>query len=406
MTAALHKKPTLLFWVTLAGVALVYAACAGALTYRLSGNELADIVGHMNAVDTYWVQGSFAQFLEQVPYPGWHAVVRSLLFCGLSLRWAAAFACAAFALIAAIVTGYIAWNVIGSGKKFSASNKRRFALTIMTTIALLFVGAIYISVYNPAPYYGQGSPNIWHNPTYIAIKPIALISCYLLYIMLRRRQAKTGMCVAYAVLTVVGLALKPSFFQVQAPAVFLFLIIDFALNRDWRFDVRIALAFVPAVVCMLLQFWQMFYSSTGGGAGISLQPFFTYELTAPNVVISILLLLAFPLYTTIVLRRDLITRRSPYLVFFIMLVIGFLEFSLFAENGFRATHGNFGWGYFLAVALYWTFMLPLFVKRAFVEKVFSQGVVIAGVGLVATHFLSGVIYYAMLLQGSTGTMVY
>lgn len=383
--------------IAFALVALIYGMMAGALSYLQSGNELADTVGHMNAVQTYWVEGSFGEFFSHSSYPGWHALVRLLLFFGVGLRWAAALSTASYACLGAAATGFIVWKIIGS---------RTLALAILTTIALLFVSAIYIPAYNSQPYYGQGSPTIWHNPTYIAVKPFALISCYLMYLMIERKAADAKICIAYAIFTLVCLVMKPSFFQVQAPTVFLFLLVELAWNRDWRFVIRIGLTFIPAFIYMALQFWVMFYSPTGGGSGVIFAPLLVYSAVSPKISISLLLLLAFPLYATIVLWRDIFKRNSPYLFFLIMLAVGFIEFALLAEGGDRLSHGNFGWGYYLAVALYWSFILPLFMKRSCINRTLGAPYIVMGVVLVAAHFVSGVIYYGMLLEGASGTMVY
>ena len=55
-------------------------------------------------------------------------------------------------------------------------------------LVLHLVGPIYAWFFNKTPYLGQGSPNIWHNPTTIAVRPIALLTFVLVSSMLIRAR--------------------------------------------------------------------------------------------------------------------------------------------------------------------------------------------------------------------------
>ena len=55
-------------------------------------------------------------------------------------------------------------------------------------LVLHLAGAIYVPFFNKEPYLGQGTPNIWHNPTTIAVRPIALLIFVLMGSMVIKAQ--------------------------------------------------------------------------------------------------------------------------------------------------------------------------------------------------------------------------
>ncbi len=387
-------------YACLAIVVIIYAYVTYRISSRLALHPMSDMNAHARSVAEIWLNasnGGFERFFSETSYPGWHALVAIFLVCGLSVAQAAGVACALFACLTALIVWYVARIIIGEHAGW-------LALGIM--VVLLFVTAIYLPWYSDSVYMGQGSPTVWHNPTYDAVKPFALAASAVLFCMIRDRSASVGSYVAFALITLLCLMLKPSFFQVQAPAVFLYLLVDVCVNRDWRFVRNVALSFVPAIFYMAVPLWIMLFSSSGGGEGIGLCFFQVYGAYNSNVLVSILLLLAFPLFATIVLRKEIFSTTSPYLFLFLMLVIGFCEYSFVMENGERMYHGNFAWGYYLAVFLYWAFVLPLFAKRAFVDGRLSRWMVVIGCMLVVAHLLSGVIYCSQFLFDASGEMLY
>ncbi len=385
-------------YLVLCLIIILYAVLTAALSYKLAPIPESDLNTHAFNVIQVWKHQGFEEFFKGITYPGWHALVRFLLFLHVPNMAAAVIACVFFACLSVLAVWYTVSVILGK--------HAHVWLIAITTCALLMVSAIYIPWYNPHPYLGQGSPTVWHNPTYNAVKPFALLSCVLLFKMIERRDASLKTCTAYALLSLVCLLMKPSFFQIQAPGVFLYLLLYLIMYRDWKFVLKIGLSFVPIFLYMAVQFWMLFYAPEGEGGGIAFMPFALMVSSSPSIKISTLLLLAFPLYAILVLRKTIFQKSSPYLPIICMLLVGFLEYTLFIETGDRAYHGNFAWGYMLAVFLCWAFFLPLFVKKALVEKTMAKPLAFIGFVLVLLHFVSGCVYYGMLLADTTGKMVY
>jgi hypothetical protein len=113
-------------------------------------------------------------------------------------------------------------------KHFLSSKLNDRWLFFLTSI-LTFVTAIYIPFFNEDIYVGQGSPNIWHSPTYLILKPFA--SCAFLFFILFAENARYRNSIFYAGLlsstTAFSALVKPNFVIVFMPAMLIFLIIRF-----------------------------------------------------------------------------------------------------------------------------------------------------------------------------------
>ena len=389
MREALRAQNHILF----IGTSLIYAGLTYALTYHLSSLGTSDFGAHAELVLNLWKGDSFSSFFQSVSYPGWHAIFYLLTNAGISHLVSISLATALFNFLTAVVVFY--------GIYFLLEKRASLGISLLLGTVVLFVTAIFLPPYSPEVYSGHGSPTVWHNPTYIAVKAVGLLTALIFFSVLKKRTARAQTMVLIGLLVFASLLLKPSFLQFFLPAVFLYLVIDYCWNRDLRFVRNILLALAPALLLLGYQFFSTFYSSPAlGDGGIALTFFGHSRQTTAFFPLSVLLLLAFPLFAAVVCRKDIFKKNSPYVPFALMLAVAFCEFSFLIETGARATHGNFAWGYFLAVFIAWVLLLPLFVKKAFVEKSLGKPVAVLGVALVALHFASGIYYYLHLLFGT------
>ena len=95
-------------------------------------------------------------------------------------------------------------------------------------VLLGIAAAIYVPWFNKLPYLGQGSPNVWHNPTNNMVRPIGLLVFGLTAIELARLKedrfrssARAAIVIPSALLLVLSTLAKPSFVQIYYPALFL-----------------------------------------------------------------------------------------------------------------------------------------------------------------------------------------
>jgi hypothetical protein len=379
-------------------LSILYGVVTGVLVFHhVSTFSVNDYYAHATRVYDVWLTDGFGAFSQYISYPGWHFVQFLLAELGFSIRASTVITAGFFNMATALLVFYCFRQAIG---------KEHVLLAIVAGCAALMVTAVYVPWFSPHVYYGQSSPNIWHNPTYLAVRPAALASMAL-FVRLYNTRSRTGFkwfCEGglLSVLLVISLLLKPSFFQVFLPAAIVFLLIDCCIwQRDLKFLAKMSAIFALPILVVALQFFSSFYSAGDSSSGIVIMPFAVWSVYTPNVGISLLLLLAFPLYSLFVLRKDVFAKGSVYLLPALMILAGLLQYILLAELGARMFDGNFGWGYATATFIAWCFFLPLFVRKALVEKSISGVKTVLGSVIVALHTASGIYYYIVLTTSTT-----
>jgi len=253
--------------------------------------------------------------------------------------------------------------------------------------------------FNEFLYRGQGSPTIWHNPTYIAVKPAALLAILLSVSIIKKGKVKLFEGVALAIIIGFSIILKPTFFQVFFPSIVVFLIYHWIVNRDMQFIKNWFFIILPSLAFMLFQYFMLFGSSESEST-IAFTFFWPWNETTPNVLISIILLLAFIIFVGIICRKEILSEKSAYVLPTIFLIVGLLEISFLTETGYRAYHGNMGWGYSLSAFIAWFFYLELFIRKAFIEKTLKAIFIAIGTSLIVLHAASGAYFYVYLLSFS------
>lgn len=366
----------------------------GLITYAIVFTEMqlphSDFTAHVAGILDIWMTDGFRAFFHEIPYPGWHAIVFLLISLGVSSNVSACLACSLFAFVTA---GFVYLTC-----SYIIEEQSRIMYILAASLVILFATAIYVPFFNVRVYIGQGSPTIWHNPTYFAIRPIALLTYLLFFKMVKNDDSSFKPCCQLALLTLLGLFMKPSFYQIQLPGMAVYLLFKAIVDRDLRFTRNVSLAFMPSFAYMALEAIVLFGTSKNAG-GIIIAPFAILAGSSPCLPISLLLLLAFPMYALIVLRKDIFTKNSPFLPIIITFVVGFFEVAFLAEGGDRMSDGNFAWGYCLGLFLLWAFTIPLFFKRSFVTRELPIVIVVIGCMLMTLHLVSGIVYCHQFLSG-------
>lgn len=374
-------------------ITLIYGIMTYVMTMHLYNIEApSDYRIHAEWIRDLWVERDLSTFIQRIPYCGWHAVVRLGLLAGLPYDCASSLVTALFnSLTAAVCIWYF--------NRF-LKDKVNAALIGLIAFVALMVTAIYIPWFNQSVYLGQGSPNIWHSPTYDAIRPISLLAVILFTDAIRDRRLPMPRIAVLMILVVLGLLLKPSFFAVFFPAVVCYAMLDMLWNRNVVFPTKmLCVVLIPAVIAFVMFIRLFFLGNVDGGSGIELDFFFNPY--SPNPIISYLLLLAFVLYVMIVCRKRIFARNSQYILIVLLLIVGICESAFITEAGPHKNACNFSWGYMNAAFLAWVFFLPLFVRQAR-ESNLRNAAIGAGVVLISAHFISGVYYYFWLLFVSSG----
>ena len=262
--------------------------------------------------------------------------------------------------------------------------------SVCLTLLIMLVQAIYIPWFNKNVYLGQGSINIYHNPTYIVVKPIGII----LFLLVHYIYVKNEKCIVFkkewwflAGMMVLSNLAKPSFFYVFIPGLGLYMLIDMCISGCKKFNshIQIVCACIPAAAVALFQ------AKASLTTGIEVEWMGVWKLLSPNPYISILLFIAFPLYV-ILLSAQLWDDGTK--ISLSVCVAGILEAAVLAEKEERKWHGNFFWGYYLGGALLWLEAIKIFILWHVENKINRKTYIklIGGWILLILHVFSGIRY--------------
>ena len=337
------------------------------------------------------------------PEPLWHLMVYTLVrFLHFEVEIAGA-AVSGFLVVVTYLIAYFAIRKTVPGlQSYEAAG---------LDLVLHLCSAIYVPFFNIKPYLGQGTPNIWHNPTTICVRPIALLTLLLVASMcmeVREAEFEKGIPVGKAILTAILLILsclaKPSFVQVFYPAIFTLMVIWLIMFKGKNLKVAFQLLAVciPSLLVMILQFVSAFYSTNDGSEGIQIAPFAVAGARTPSIPISMILVCAFPFLMLIItaIKKEFTWGDA---LAWLMYLWGLIWRLFLAEKGDRMYDGNFSWGYMLAIYLVWYMAMKNYLKFYFSEQMTGNkrgvGFILATI-LLAAHLLSGLYYiFYMVVLG-------
>ncbi|MDO5131667.1 MAG: hypothetical protein Q4D81_01645 [Eubacteriales bacterium] len=366
------------------------------------------------------------QMLREHPEPAWHLLVRAAMKAGgFSAERAAGIVsgglCSLTYLLAAHFLYRLAGEAASSGsassgtRAWSGTRSGRGGLSVpgaaLYALVLSLSSAIYVPRFNKTPYLGQGSPNPWHNPTTIIVRPIGLLIFLIVMGECVRAQRAgfgkgNGLRVwkgfLIAVLLLLSNLSKPSFVQIFYPAIFVLMFLWLFIYRGKNFPLgmQLLVCCLPSVALMGMQFLSAFYGNTNSdSAGIVIAPFKVAGLYTDNIAISTLLVLAFPLFIAFCsLVRGAFDWTSAFA--WIMLLAGMAEKFLLAEGGSRMAHGNFSWGYILGVYFVWFIGIRDFAvwQKSLSARRDGDGAALRVLSVFAL-FICGVLLLAHLISG-------
>ena len=389
---------------------LAVAAASFALFYRTAITATGDLFFHARTANTLGLLRSIPlrEYIETVEfshilgYPAWHFVCKVLIeILGLflpggteeGLNQILALAGSAANTLFLIVT-FSLYIVIF---RHFFQGKNRGWLAAAAACAMVFAGPLYCRWINPNYYWGQDSAAIWHNPTYLAVEPLALICFFLYWKMAEEGKTEWKRFVLFGFLLLLSGLFKPSFYQMFLPALVIFCVADTLYSRfaRLRFSLCTAASVIPAGLLALAQ--MSILSSADAqineANGIGVRLFEVLGYYSPHPLLSTVLTLGFPLVMIILCRRELLKNKMLMLAVCAVLS-GFLQYALLYKQ-VNTYAGDFGWGYSLSLVLIFTVGLIL-LNRLWQTRKKRLGLYIA-LGVFSLHVLFGLLYYKEIL---------
>ena len=251
-------------------------------------------------------------------------------------------------------------------------------------------------------YLGVFTPNPWHNQTSLAARPFAIIAFILFVKIICYYEERIDIkdYIFFALSLLVATMAKPSFTLVLGSAALPFLLIRLICHRfkTIKNTLFFGLTFLPTIINLLVQFSGTFGDgSKDADAGIGFAAFAIWSIFSKNILLSLVLALAFPLIVLIFNLRAFVENRA-YRFAWEFLLAGTLEFMFLVEKGERYWHANFAWGYMYGLFFIFLMSTGLLVKNTVDKKNHVIVLCVEWLGLML-HLAAGIIYFVYLLKG-------
>lgn len=269
-------------------------------------------------------------------------------------------------------------------------------LVIILSLFMFVLGPLYVPQFNTYYYLGQGTPNVWHNPTNLTVRPLAILAFIIIVKIIRDYKNEMNVqrrdYIILALTLVVSVFAKPSCIIMIIPGLGLYMIITFVKDRSlFKLYLKLVLAFVPAVLIFFSQYLIIFASGQRGD-NVGFSWLTVWNFYTPNVFISFLLAMAFPIVVFLTDYKESFKDPTVHLAI-CCLISGWLESAILVEDGQYLKSGNFLWGYYLAMCLVWMVALKRFLLMNRKKEV---SMLVSSV-LLVLHIVCGSIYIYQLV---------
>ena len=278
----------------------------------------------------------------------------------------------------------------------------------LAAVSLFFISMLFppTGIYLPGikyTYLGVFTANPFHNATYMAARPFAVLA-FFWYVRLLDTYEKGWKgqkrdYVLFSLFLLLATMTKPSFTIVLVGAAGL--IMAWRLIRD-RFRsfvpaVQLGLCFVPTFIDLLYQYRGVFVPTEGeeGGVGFTLGG--VWRLYCDNIPLAICLAVGFPLLVLALNYRQL--KKSTLFRFsWQVYIMSFIMAFFLYEKGFRDQDFNFSWGYMYGIFFCFAGALVVLITATASKK--RPVLLAAQWAAYLWHLVCGLYYFWGIFQGN------
>jgi hypothetical protein len=221
-----------------------------------------------------------------------------------------------------------------SNKKIS-NEDRLFSLILIIMMCLPLLGKLYLP---------QCSPTVWHNPTYIVMKPFSLLTYYFYCKILSDKNDDNKLFWKYGIFLILSIIAKPSFALVFLPAVAI--ITTYSLIKKQltlKQFLEVVIFSLPGFAILIWQYISTFQEDVS-----TIVKFGSFmNMSILKAIVATVAVVALPMCYVIWKKktRESIPQRLKYA--FVVFSIGWLQFMFLQEVGYA--DGNFAWGYMIGI---------------------------------------------------------
>lgn len=288
---------------------------------------------------------------------------------------------------------------------------KNLSIFLLYLIDIFSLVLMLISMIYPFPpkfsnswYIGIGTPNPWHNPTYIFARPFAILVFFYFTEIWKKYFNDENILlnlVWFSIFSFLCFWAKPSFFMAFIPTCIIYILWKCIETRgkSIKISLLLGLAFIPTAFIIYFINVTLVKISSGTNALI-ISPGTVINRYIKNLPLCILFAAAFPLYVFLMSLYNKILKRIEmslsFILAFIMYIISYLEFYFLAEKGYRLYDANIEWTYLFGLFFFFLFGTG---ELFFINK-FSESQKIFGFSLFIVHLWSGLVYLKLLLSAN------
>lgn len=227
----------------------------------------------------------------------------------------------------------------------------------IVAVGLFFLSMVYPpkGIYLPGIkfiYLGVFSPNPFHNATYMAARPFAILA-FLWYGKLLDTYEQGGRItdyICFSVFLLLATMTKPSFTIVLVGAAGLIMLYRLARGKfkNFKNTVLLGLTFLPTFADLLYQYRGVFVPVEGQEGGIGFCFGDIWKLYCDNIPLAVGLAVGFPILVLLLNYKE-VKKNTLYRFSWQLYLMGFATAFLLYEKGFRTPDFNFSWGYMYGI---------------------------------------------------------
>lgn len=242
--------------------------------------------------------------------------------------------------------------------------------------SMLFISMLYLpnNIYFPGikfKYLGVFTSNPFHNATYMAARPFAILAFFWYAKLLTCYEKGVSLrdYIFFAVFLLLATMTKPSFTIVLIGAAGLIMLYRLFRSRFRNFKptIWLGLCFIPTFLDLLYQFQGVFVPKEGAEGGMGFGFGEVWGLYCKNFPAAICLAVGFPLLVLLLNYKEL-KNNTVYRFSWQLYLMSFAMAYLLYEKGFRKPDFNFSWGYMYGIFFSFVGSLLVLLKATAAKK--------------------------------------
>lgn len=289
-------------------------------------------------------------------------------------------------------------------------------LISLISVSLFFISMLFppAGIYLPGikyNYLGVFTSNPFHNATYMAARPFAILA-FLWYVKLLdcyeegcsrkggnpQKGAVLRDYVFFSLFLLLATMTKPSFTIVLVGTAGLIMLYRMIKSKFRNFlpTIQLGLCFVPTFIDLIYQFRGVFVPEEGAEGGIGFCLGEIWGLYCDNIPLAVCLAIGFPIMVLLLNFKEL-KEDTLYRFSWQIFGMGFLMAFFLYEKGFRDKDFNFSWGYMYGIFFSFVGALVVLLKKT--AKRENKMILAVQWCAYLCHVVCGLVYFRGIFQG-------